>query len=107
MDDLPVIPKSIVNEHRDLWEAYAALGEAASSAGPIDARTARLVHLALAIGAGLEGATHSHARRALAEGVSPRELEHIALLSVTTLGWPQAMRGLSWVRDMLPASPAS
>ena len=101
MDDkLPAIPASIADDHPALWKAYRELGKAASKAGPLDERSCRLVHLALAIGLGSEGATHSHARRALTDGFTTKEIEHVALLAVTTIGWPQAMRGLSWVRDM-------
>jgi alkylhydroperoxidase/carboxymuconolactone decarboxylase family protein YurZ len=45
-------------------------------------------------------ATHSHVRRGLAEGMDGDELEQVALLAVTTLGWPKAMRALSWIRDI-------
>jgi alkylhydroperoxidase/carboxymuconolactone decarboxylase family protein YurZ len=72
----------------------------ASRAGPLDARTSRLIHLALAIAAGSEGAAHSHARRALAEGISLEELEHIPVLAITTIGWSQAIKGMTWVRDI-------
>lgn len=102
-DDLPAMPSSIEHEHPDFWNAYVALGQAASEAGPLDAHTRRLVHLALALGADSEGATHSHTRRALAEGVQPAELEHVALLAATTMGWPRAMRALSWIRDITRA----
>lgn len=47
-----------------------------------------------------QGATHSHSRRALAEGLSAEELEHVAFLAITTLGWPQAIRALTWIRDV-------
>jgi len=70
-------------------------------------RTKRLVHLALAIGADSSGAVHSHARRGIAEGIPPAELEHVALLAVTTLGWPQAVRGLTWIADVTSASTGS
>ncbi|HEY9218348.1 MAG TPA: carboxymuconolactone decarboxylase family protein [Phenylobacterium sp.] len=87
-------------EQPDLWRALQALGEKASRAGPLDARARRLVHLAMALGVGSEGAVHSHARRGLSEGLSPEELEHVAWLAVTTLGWPQAIKGLTWIRDV-------
>ena len=77
----------------------------ASLAGPLDARSRRLVHLALAIAAGSEGATHSHSRRALSEGFQPNEIGHVALLAITTIGWSQAMKGLTWVRDVTRAMP--
>jgi len=102
-DDLPAVPTSLEHEHPDLWNAYVALGQAASQSGPLDARTRRLVHLALALGSDSEGATHSHARRALKEGLSAAELEHVALLAITTMGWPRAMRALSWIRDLTRA----
>lgn len=83
------------------WEAYEALGKAASEAGPLDARTRRLVKLALAIGAGSEGAVHSHTRQGLAEGLDPKEIKQIAVLAITTLGFPAAMASFSWMRDIL------
>ena len=98
-DELPPMPRSIAAAHPDLWAAYAALGQAARQAGPLDSRSSRLVHLAMAIASDSEGATHSHVRRGLAEGLTGEELEHVALLAITTLGWPQAMRALSWIRD--------
>lgn len=63
-------------------------------------RARRLVKLALAIGAGSEGAVHSHARRALAEGLTRDEIKHTALLAITTLGFPQAIAALSWIEDI-------
>jgi len=81
-------------------ERYEQLGEACRSAGPLDARTAELVKLALAVAAGSEGGTHSHARRALEAGVTPAELEHVAVLAITSLGFSRAMAGLACIRDV-------
>lgn len=97
---LPGTAGQVAQEKPELWRAFQALGEATGKAGPLDERTRRLVNLALAIGADSEGATHSHSRRALAEGFSAEELEHVAFLAITTLGWPQAIRGLTWIRDV-------
>jgi 4-carboxymuconolactone decarboxylase len=97
---LPGAAQGIAVKYPDLWQAYQRLGEEASRAGPLDARTRRLAHLALAIASGSEGATHSHARRALAEGITAEELEHVALLAITTIGWSNAVKGLTWVRDV-------
>ena len=97
---LPGTAGRAAREKPELWRALQELGEQASAAGPLDARTRRLVHLALAIGGGSEGATHSHVRRARAEGLTPEEMEHVAWLAVTTLGWPQAIKGLTWIRDV-------
>jgi 4-carboxymuconolactone decarboxylase len=100
---LPGQADQIAQQHPDLWAAFQRLGTEASSAGPLDARTRRLVHLALAVASESEGATHSHTRRALAEELTAAELEHVALLAITTLGWSRAMKGLNWVRDITRA----
>ncbi|MFN8560404.1 MAG: hypothetical protein U0703_01935 [Anaerolineae bacterium] len=54
-----------------------------------------MVKLALAVGAGLEGATHSHTRRGLEQGIDAAALHQVALLGITTLGFPSAVRGLT------------
>lgn len=105
--DLPTTAQRIANEYPEVWAAFQQLGASVGEAGPLDARTKRLVHLALAIGADSSGAVHSHARRGVAEGIPPAELEHVALLAVTTLGWPQAVRGLTWITDVTSASTGS
>ena len=84
-----------------VWDAYSKLGEAAAGAGPLDARTRRLVKLALAIGARSEGATHSQARQAVHEGLTPEEMRQVAVLAITTLGFPAAIASLTWVEDIL------
>jgi alkylhydroperoxidase/carboxymuconolactone decarboxylase family protein YurZ len=89
-----------VNPFRNCSSPPEPVRQAARQSGPLDARTCRLVHLALAMAANSEGATHSHVRRGPAEGLTGDELEHVALLAVTTLGWPQAIRALNWIRDL-------
>ncbi len=99
-DTLPDFLQKVIDEYPDVWQAYQALGEACSNAGPLDAKTARLVKLALAIGAKSEGAVHSHARRALREGVTPEELQQVAMLAVTSIGWSSSMAALAWIQDV-------
>lgn len=100
MKPLPAAAGDLAQKHPELWKAYSALGAAASAAGPLDARSRRLVKLALAIGAQSEGAVHSHARQALDEGLSAAEIKHAALLAVTTIGFPKAIAALSWIEDI-------
>jgi len=97
---LPRAAVKIAQEHPELWEAYQRFGELVGSAGPLEARERRLIHLAYALGSNSRGAAHSHARRALAEGLSYADLEHVAILAATTLGWPQAIRALTLVHDV-------
>ena len=100
---VPGLAGRVAQEQPDLWAAFQQLGEASSGAGPLNERERRLVHLAFAIAADSQGATHSHTRRAIAEGLEATELDHVALLAITTLGWPHAIRGLSWIRDITRA----
>jgi len=99
-EDLPGSANDVATNHPDVWDAYSDLGAACADAGPIDDDTKRLVKLALAIGAGSEGATHSHARRARDEGIDPDALEHVAMLAIPTIGFPKAIAGKTWVEDV-------
>jgi 4-carboxymuconolactone decarboxylase len=87
--------------HPVLLGAYESLGAACAAAGPLDAKTAALVKLAISLGAGLQGAAHSHARKALAAGWTPQELLHVAILSAPTIGFPTMMRNFGWVEDIV------
>ena len=84
--------------------ALDALGEATDDAGGLDERTARLVKLGLAIGAASPGAVRSNARKALAAGATPDEVRHVAVLAITTCGFPAAVAGYGWIEEVL--SPA-
>ena len=99
-DDLPAAAGDVSKAYPKVWAAYAELGRALGESGPLDAKTRRIVKLALSIGGGLEGAVHSHARRALSEGLSAEELKHAALLAVTTLGFPRAAAAFTSIADI-------
>ena len=84
-----------------LGQAWETLAEAGQE-GPLDARTARLVKLAVAIGALREGAVHSSVRKALASGITAGEVEQVIALAASTIGLPATVAVYSWVRDILP-----
>ncbi len=100
-EKLPPIVQKMAQEFGAIWEAYNQLGQAVSDSGPLSPKEQRLVKLALAVGAQLQGAVHSHTRRALKAGWTEQHLRHVALLAITTLGWPSAMTGLSWIEEEL------
>jgi alkylhydroperoxidase/carboxymuconolactone decarboxylase family protein YurZ len=99
-DKLPNFAKAFRERYPEVWNAYSELGEAAGKAGPMDGRTLRLVKLGLAVGARSEGSVHSHTRRGLAEGIPAEELEQVALLAITSLGYSNAMAALAWITDV-------
>lgn len=96
---MPPFTKDFRHSHADVWEAFNQLADRCHNAGPLDEKSRRLVKVALAMGAGVEGGTHSAVRNARTAGVTQEELEHVAVLGITTIGFPAAMRALSWIND--------
>ena len=90
-----------MEDYPDVGKAYRDMSDAVGEAGPLDAKTRELVKIGIAIGSGQEGATHSHVRKALDAGATPEELKHAALQALTTIGFPNMMRGLAWVEEIL------
>ena len=97
--DIPGAAGDLAEQHPDIWSAYAALGKATAEAGPLSARERRLVKLALAIGAGSEGAVHSHTRRAKSEGIEAAAIHQVAMLAIGPLGLPRAVAAKTWIED--------
>ena len=98
--EIPEAPQKLMDRAPDVWSAYTQLGAACAEAGPLTARERRLVKLALAIGAGSEGATHSHARRAKGERVEAAAVRQVALLAIGALGFPRAIAAATWIDDI-------
>ena len=90
----------LATEFPHIWNAYQMLGRAAADCGPLTARERRLVKLALAIGAGSEGAVHSHTRRAQSEEIGNADLLQVAMLAIGPLGLPRAVAAKTWIEDL-------
>ena len=91
------------DDHPKVFAAYESLGKSVAEAGPLSKKEIALVKLAIAAGAKMEGAVHSHTRRALEAGANKDEIRQVILLCVTTLGFPSMMANLSWVDEILDA----
>ncbi|MCX7567873.1 carboxymuconolactone decarboxylase family protein [Sulfitobacter sp. F26169L] len=98
--DLPGAAGDLARKFPLIWSAYAELGAATADAGGLSARERRLVKLALAIGAGSEGAVHSHTRRGVSEGIAADDLHQVALLAIGPLGLPRAVAAGTWISDV-------
>jgi alkylhydroperoxidase/carboxymuconolactone decarboxylase family protein YurZ len=95
-------PKSvqrIQDQHPKIWEAFSELGKRCHETGPLDEKTRRLVKLGMAIAFRHEGAVHSATRNALKSGATLEELHHVAILAITTVGWPAAFAAMTWIND--------
>lgn len=104
-DHLPDIYQSFRADFPAVAEAQDLLAQSVAGAEPMDERTRRLVKVGIAVGAVSEGAVRSAARKALAAGATEAELEHIALLAISTRGFPSAIAALGWVREVFPPRP--
>ena len=100
-DHLPDIYLRFRDGFPGVADALDKLGEAVDGSGPLDERTARLVKLGLAIGSEAEGAVRSNVRKALAAGATADEVRQVALLAITTCGFPSAIAGVGWVDEVL------
>src|SRR4051794_17715836 len=105
---LPQVYLGFRDGHPEVAHALDELGRSTEQAGPLDARTQRLVKLALAVGSLAQGAVRSNARKALDAGDTAAEIRHVALLAITPCGFPTAIAGLGWIDEVLaPASAGS
>jgi 4-carboxymuconolactone decarboxylase len=102
-DYLPETYTRFRERHPTVAQSLDQLGAACDDAGPLAVRDQRLTKLGLAIGALAEGAVRSNVRKALEVGASPEEIRHVALLAITTCGFPTAIAGLQWIEEVLAA----
>jgi alkylhydroperoxidase/carboxymuconolactone decarboxylase family protein YurZ len=101
---IPKAPKTyddFVARFPGLARAWEAMGAAARTSGPLDDRTARLVKVAVAVGAQRIGAVQAAVRHARAAGVTDAEIEQTAALAASTIGVPGAVAAWSWMRKSL------
>ena len=76
MDQLPTPPdtyQEFVRRFPKLGQAWELINSAGTS-GPIDAKSCRLIKLAVALGAMREGAVRANVRKALAIGISSQRV---------------------------------
>jgi alkylhydroperoxidase/carboxymuconolactone decarboxylase family protein YurZ len=102
-DHLPDVYLGFRERFPTVATALDQLGHATGVAGPLDARTQRLVKLGIAIGALAEGAVRSNVRKALAEGAATDDIRHVVMLAITTVGFPATIAALGWVDEVLDA----
>lgn len=101
------IPKKYIKfkeDFSDVASAYESMGDAVHKAGPLDEKTRALIKLAISTGARLEGAVHSHTRKAVKAGATKEEMHQVALLALPTIGLPSMMAALSWIDDIIESN---
>ena len=101
MKGLPGRYQQFRQQFPKISQAYDDIGRLTAEAGPLDEKLIQLIKLGIAIASAQEGAVHSHARRAFEAGATREEIRQVALLALTTVGFPRMMAGLSWIDDVL------
>ncbi|KAB2924985.1 MAG: carboxymuconolactone decarboxylase family protein [Bacteroidetes bacterium] len=101
MSGIPKRYQELMSRFPEVGNAYEALGNAVHAAGPLDERTRALVKIAVSTGARLDGAVHSHVRKARKSGVTYGEMVHVVLLSLPTIGFPAMMSALKAVDEIM------
>jgi len=101
MSEIPKRYTQFKEDFPEVASAYESMGDAVHKAGPLDDKTRALIKLAISTGARLEGAVHSHARKAIKVGATKEEMRQVALLALPTIGLPSMMAALSWIDDII------
>lgn len=99
------VPSKLFNKLTEkypaVFDAHEKLGGELRRSGPLDEKTLQLIQLAAAGASGMEGAVHSHTRRARTAGASDDEIYQSLIVLISTIGFPRVMAAVSWCRDVL------
>jgi alkylhydroperoxidase/carboxymuconolactone decarboxylase family protein YurZ len=98
---LPKVYKNFKESYPKVFKDYKQLGKSTRDAGPLDEKTQNLIKLGISVGVNSRGGVMSSTRKAIAAGVSPKEIEHAVLLALTTTGFPNMIAALNWAHEVL------
>ena len=98
--DVPRTYQRFTERFPELGSAHEAVGKA-GDVGPLDRKMVELIKLGICVGAGLESASKSHARRAVQHGATPEEVEQAVSLAVNPVGLRRAVMAWQWVTEQL------
>ena len=85
----------------DVMKNHQELGKSLREAGPLSHKDGHLIQLGAAAANRSEGAVHSHTKRALAAGATPKEIYHALILLTSTIGFPPVAAAISWAREII------
>lgn len=88
MREVPEKFRIFRERHPALAAAYERLATECHGAGHLGAKEQALACLGSAAGARVEGAVRSQTRKAFNTGLTPDEIRHAIMLSLTTIGYP-------------------
>jgi 4-carboxymuconolactone decarboxylase len=98
---LPKRYKQFLEKYPEIAKCYNELGDAVHQWGPLDDRSRALVKLAISGSTLQKSAFKSHIRKAIALGISRKEIEHVAFLTLPTMGFSTTMTLLSFIDEQM------
>jgi 4-carboxymuconolactone decarboxylase len=104
---LPQIYKRFRADYPEVMDALDGFAQTARGAGPLDEREQHVANLGIAVGCSSEGGVRSHTRKALGAGVEPDAIRQVAVLAISTAGYPAAIAAYKWINEVLDREPAA
>jgi len=95
----PKFYTDFLKKYPEVGKQYEKMGEVVHRQGPLNEREYALVKLAISGSHLFQSAFKSHIRKAVAAGVTRAEIEHVALLTLPTIGFPTMMAMLALIDD--------
>ena len=80
---------------------FYELAQDRDKAEPLGPKCQRLIKLGIAVGIGSKGVVLSHDTQALDEGITPDEIRHVILQSLTTAGFPKMIVAIRWAKQII------
>lgn len=99
----PKYYKDLKHRYPEVAKCFDQLALECAKAGPLNKKTQIMVKLGVAIGIGSEGDVQNLTEQAMAGGVSPDDIRHAVLLSMTTAGFPAMIVAMQWVEAIISA----
>jgi 4-carboxymuconolactone decarboxylase len=98
---LPEIYRRFRSDYPELMDTLDRFAETARAAGPLNEREQHLANLGIAVGCSSEGGVRSHTRKALGSGIEAEGIRQVAVLAISTAGYPAASAAYKWINEVL------
>lgn len=95
----PKFYEQFVKNYPQVAARYEAMGDAVHAQGPLNERERALVKLAISGSHMYSSAFKAHIRKAVAQGISRQEIEHLVLLFLPTIGFPAMMAAMGIIEE--------
>jgi 4-carboxymuconolactone decarboxylase len=100
----PKFYTEFIAKYPEVGKKYEELGELVHESGPLNDRERALIKLAISGSHLYHSAFKSHLRKAVQAGITRKEIEHVALLMLPTVGFPTMMAVMRLIEDQFQES---